>query len=68
VGSTEYPPVDSNPGTDEDNWLEIWNNVFMQFYSSRRVIITDAGSCLYDDKGKISDYALLADLESWTKA
>jgi len=32
VGSTEYPPVDSDPGTDEDNWLEIWNNVFMQFY------------------------------------
>lgn len=32
VGSSEYPPESSNPGTDEDNRLEIWNNVFMQFY------------------------------------
>ena len=32
VGKSEYPPVGSNPGTDEDNRLEIWNNVFMQFY------------------------------------
>jgi len=32
VGETEFPSKDSNPQTDEDNWLEIWNNVFMQFY------------------------------------
>jgi len=25
------PPINSNPKTDEDNWLEIWNNVFMQY-------------------------------------
>lgn len=30
-GKTELPPPGSNPGTDEDNWLEIWNDVFMQF-------------------------------------
>lgn len=29
--SSEFPPAGSNPGTDEDNWLEIWNNVFMQY-------------------------------------
>ncbi len=25
------PPEDSNPGNDEDNWVEIWNDVFMQY-------------------------------------
>ena len=25
------PPVGSNKGTDSKNWMEIWNNVFMQF-------------------------------------
>ncbi len=32
IGDTEYPPTSSNPKTDEDHWLEIRNNVFMQFY------------------------------------
>ncbi|MBD3311185.1 MAG: alanine--tRNA ligase [Candidatus Magasanikbacteria bacterium] len=31
VGESEYPPEGSNPGTDEENWLEIWNDVFMQY-------------------------------------
>ena len=26
-----FPPVGSNKGTDSANWMEIWNNVFMQF-------------------------------------
>ncbi|MBP5359238.1 MAG: alanine--tRNA ligase [Treponema sp.] len=25
------PPVGSNKGTDSTNWMEIWNNVFMQY-------------------------------------
>ena len=32
VGESEFPPAGSNVKTDEDNWLEIWNNVFMEFY------------------------------------
>ncbi|MDO8626009.1 MAG: alanine--tRNA ligase [Candidatus Magasanikbacteria bacterium] len=30
-GKTEFPPLGSNPANDEDNWLEIWNDVFMQY-------------------------------------
>lgn len=32
VGSTEFPPEGSNVKTDEENWMEIWNNVFMEYY------------------------------------
>jgi alanyl-tRNA synthetase len=31
VGETEFPPEGSNVKTDEDNWMEIWNNVFMEY-------------------------------------
>lgn len=31
VGPTELPPAGSNPATDDPNWLEIWNDVFMQY-------------------------------------
>ena len=30
-GEGELPPENSNPANDEDNWLEIWNDVFMQY-------------------------------------
>ncbi len=26
------PPESSNPGNDEENWIEIWNDVFMQYF------------------------------------
>ena len=31
VGESEFPPAGSNVATDEDNWMEIWNNVFMEY-------------------------------------
>ena len=31
MGEGEFPPESSNPANDEDNWLEIWNDVFMQY-------------------------------------
>ena len=31
VGDSEFPPEDSNVWNDEDNWMEIWNNVFMEY-------------------------------------
>ncbi len=27
----DLPPAGSNKGSDPENWMEIWNNVFMQF-------------------------------------
>nr|MDD3720686.1 alanine--tRNA ligase [Candidatus Gracilibacteria bacterium] len=31
VGKEEFPPIGSNVETDEKNWMEIWNNVFMEY-------------------------------------
>lgn len=31
VGPTPLPPKGSNPANDDANWLEIWNDVFMQY-------------------------------------
>lgn len=31
VWESEFPPVGSNVANDEDNWMEIWNNVFMEY-------------------------------------
>ncbi len=31
VGKSELPPPGSNPANDDANWLEIWNDVFMQY-------------------------------------
>lgn len=31
VGPSALPPPGSNPATDDANWLEIWNDVFIQY-------------------------------------
>ena len=31
AGKEEFPSKESNPGNDENNWVEIWNDVFMQY-------------------------------------
>lgn len=31
IGEGEHPPVSSDPKIEEGNWLEIWNDVFMQY-------------------------------------
>lgn len=31
VGASELPPRGSNPANDDPNWMEIWNDVFMQY-------------------------------------
>ena len=31
IWDSEYPPESSNVREDEDNWMEIWNNVFMAY-------------------------------------
>lgn len=40
VGKEAFPPKTSNPKTDEDNWLEIWNNVFMEYYRDEKGALT----------------------------
>lgn len=35
VGPSVLPPPGSNPANDEDNWMEIWNDVFMQYNKKR---------------------------------
>jgi len=32
VGEPEFPPEGSTVENDEDNRMEIWNNVFMEYY------------------------------------
>jgi len=39
-GFGEFPPKDSNVQTDENNWMEIWNNVFMEFYRDEDGFLT----------------------------
>lgn len=31
VGNSEFPTAGSTVGNDEKNWMEIWNNVFMEY-------------------------------------
>ncbi len=31
VGPSDLPPPGSNPANDDPNWMEIWNDVFMQY-------------------------------------
>jgi len=35
------PTKDSNPWNDEDNWIEIWNNVFMGYYKDDKGAVTE---------------------------
>ena len=44
------PPRGSNVATDPKNWMEIWNNVFMEFNRSRKekTILLDGMHCLFD--------------------
>ncbi|MEI6425989.1 MAG: alanine--tRNA ligase [Candidatus Absconditabacteria bacterium] len=40
VGEADFPPLESNVKDDEDNWMEIWNNVFMEFYRDETGTLT----------------------------
>lgn len=39
-GGPEFPPEDSNVKNDDDNWMEIWNNVFMEYYRDEEGVMT----------------------------
>lgn len=40
IGDTEFPWPDDNVKSDDSKWLEIWNNVFMEFYRDDKGILT----------------------------
>ena len=40
VWESEFPTEWSNVWNDEDNWMEIWNNVFMEFYRDESGTLT----------------------------
>ncbi|MFA5062075.1 MAG: alanine--tRNA ligase [Patescibacteria group bacterium] len=63
-GESEYPPKNSNPKTDKDNWLEIWNDVFMQYnktadgkYKSLKQKNVDTGMGLERTLVALNNYA-----------
>jgi len=39
----------------DKRWVEIWNDVFMQYEKKKRVILVDGMSCLYDKEFKINE-------------
>jgi len=42
---------------DENNWMEIWNNVFMEFNRTKvnKTILVDGMHCLFDKDFKLNE-------------
>ena len=71
VGQSKFPPKNSNPKTDEDNWLEIWNNVFMEFYRDDKGNLTKLKNQNVDTSSKvtcITTIRVLMVLFSWNSS
>lgn len=67
IGNSDLPPAGSNVWSDPDNWMEIWNNVFMEYYRDDSGTLTKLPSQNVDTgmwfericmtlQGKISPY------------
>lgn len=54
------PPAGSNKGTDSDIWMEIWNNVFMQYNreATEKTILLDGMYCLFDENFSVDESVL----------
>ncbi len=50
--SKTKPPKKFNP--KDKRWVEIWNDVFMQYNKDKRLILVDGMHCLYDKNFKIN--------------
>ena len=49
-------PKRFNP--EDEKWVEIWNDVFMQYNKDKRLILVDGMSCLYDKNFKLNQELL----------
>ncbi len=52
----EKPPKQFNP--DDKNWVEIWNDVLMQYEKTQRILLVDGMFCLYNKYFKINEELL----------
>ncbi|MEK7498199.1 MAG: HAD-IA family hydrolase, partial [Patescibacteria group bacterium] len=50
--SSDPTPKKFNP--EDKRWVEIWNDVFMQYKKDKKVILIDGMNCLYDENFKIN--------------
>ena len=75
IGNTEFPPETSNAADDPGNWMEIWNDVFMEYTKnaagryeplSRKNVDTGLGvervACLLQGKKNVYDTELFRPL------
>ncbi len=65
------PPQDSNPGNDESNWVEIWNDVFMQYnktaegkYEPLKQRNVDTGMGLERTVAVLNDFASVYEVDT----
>ncbi len=45
-------PEKFNP--EDKNWVEIWNDVFMEYNKKKRTLLVDGMHCLYDEKFNVN--------------
>lgn len=51
-GGKTKPPKSFNPS--DASWVEIWNDVFIEFHKDKRLILVDGMCCVYDENFKIN--------------
>jgi len=52
----EKVPAKFDP--EDKRWVEIWNDVFMQYEKDKRLILVDGMHCLYDNNFKLNEELL----------
>lgn len=47
------PKLGQNPANDDTNFVEVWNDVFMEFMLDKRVILLDGMYCLFNEQFEV---------------